>query len=289
MLENIGGAFVFDGASLFMDLSMPTVTAIVYFACCAVHNLRRQEGLQRSGSQRLSSSWIDGLAVMHNAVLVVFSALVCVIATYHVVLKLRSVGVHAFLCPDTSAPVATDGWGSPRLSGTLHFWCYVFYLSKYYELVDTLLLMLRSKHIIPLHAVHHALIPLIMCMLFHGGVSVSLVALTVVNSLVHVVMYTYYLLMALRMDPTLWWKRQITRLQILQFSCGVLGGSYYWFMYFRELRLVPGAWPPITYSEGCAGGDPLMVCVGYIMNLVLLCLFVSFYWGTYRRSQKKVT
>ena len=31
-------------------------------------------------------------------------------------------------------------------------WCYVFYASKYYELVDTLLLVLRRKRVILLHA-----------------------------------------------------------------------------------------------------------------------------------------
>ena len=38
----------------------------------------------------------------------------------------------------------------------MYFWCYIFYLSKYYELVDTALLMLRGKRVIALHAIHHA-------------------------------------------------------------------------------------------------------------------------------------
>ena len=98
--------------------------------------------------------------------------------------------------------------------------------------------MLRLKRIIFLHAVHHAFIPLVMVLLFDGRVSVSLVGLTCLNSLVHVVMYAYFLLSALHLQPTIGWKRQITRLQIVQFSMGVVGGTYYWLLYFQRPKLV---------------------------------------------------
>ena len=111
-------------------------------------------------------------------------------------------------------------------------------MSKYYEMVDTLLLILRQKPVITLHALHHAFIPLTMCLLFDGRVSFSLVALAVVNSFVHVVMYAYYLASALRMTPPVWWKKSITRLQIFQFTIGVIGGTYYWLVYVKELRIV---------------------------------------------------
>lgn len=36
---------------------------------------------------------------------------------------------------------------------------YVFYLSKYYEFIDTFVLALRKKPTIPLHLWHHAVMP----------------------------------------------------------------------------------------------------------------------------------
>ena len=179
----------------------------------------------------------------------------------------------------------------------MYFWCYIFYLSKYYELVDTALLMLRGKRVIALHAIHHAFIPLTMCILFDGGVSVSLVSLSIVNGFVHFVMYGYFLAVDLGFAPPLWWKRSITQLQILQvthcapvaklpphgvpgplallsacsccvrlpqFTIGVVGGSYYWQMHMRDLKLhidpaalLPTPW--LSYTPTCAGGEPIPV------------------------------
>ena len=75
-------------------------------------------------------------------------------------------------------------------------------------------------------------------------------------------------------------------MQIAQFSVGVVGGTYYWLMFVREPRLeLAGAWPRLTYTEGCAGGEPLTVLVGYLMNIALLALFVRFYRRAYRSPQ----
>lgn len=42
--------------------------------------------------------------------------------------------------------------------GQLFFWSYMYYLSKYYEFIDTLLLLLRKKATSALHVFHHALV-----------------------------------------------------------------------------------------------------------------------------------
>lgn len=43
-----------------------------------------------------------------------------------------------------------------------------------------------------------------------------------INAFVHVIMYTYYLLAAIgpQMQPYLWWKRYLTKLQLVQFVVG---------------------------------------------------------------------
>lgn len=83
-------------------------------------------------------------------------------------------------------------------------------------------------------------------------------------------------------SPSEAWKKQITRLQILQFSLGVLGGSYYWARHLRSVRVLPlGSWPPLRFRPGCDGGDDLVVLSGYMGNLSLLFLFCRFYVKTY--------
>lgn len=41
-------------------------------------------------------------------------------------------------------------------TGRLYFWSYIYYLSKYYEFLDTVLLVVRKKHTSFLHVFHHA-------------------------------------------------------------------------------------------------------------------------------------
>ena len=41
-------------------------------------------------------------------------------------------------------------------TGRLFFWSYVYYLSKYYEFLDTVLLAVRKKPMSFLHVFHHA-------------------------------------------------------------------------------------------------------------------------------------
>ena len=42
-------------------------------------------------------------------------------------------------------------------------------LTRYYELVDTLLIVLRRKRVILLHAFHHASMPIVMWLCFEFG------------------------------------------------------------------------------------------------------------------------
>ena len=165
--------FVWDGKGSLMHWSTPALVSTIYLAICAAHSLRRTK------PPLASARTLDTVTALHNVLLAAFSAVACAAGTYYLAAHLsKNGGLHPFLCPPVpSEPSLTP----PPLSGPLHGWCYIFYLSKYWELVDTLLLISRGKRVVFLHAFHHALLPPLMAALFHGRVSVSLVGLTVLN------------------------------------------------------------------------------------------------------------
>ncbi|KAH7299899.1 hypothetical protein KP509_24G035300 [Ceratopteris richardii] len=45
-----------------------------------------------------------------------------------------------------------------RASGPVFFWSYVFYLSKFYELLDTFIMILKRRKLTFLHVFHHAIV-----------------------------------------------------------------------------------------------------------------------------------
>lgn len=159
-MMDAGVDWVWDGHGVLMHWSRPAATAAVYLCMCAAHNarLRRKRRDARSrppATVESGSDLLSAASVAHNALLVAFSALVCVVSTHHFTAELVASGWLNMLCPPPSANKPAE-----PLGGRLHYWCYIFYLSKYYELVDTLLLIARDKVVIPLHALHHAFIPL---------------------------------------------------------------------------------------------------------------------------------
>lgn len=99
--------------------------------------------------------------------------------------------------------------------------CWWYYFSKFTEFTDTIFFVLRKKnnHITTLHVIHHGCMPISVWFgvkFTPGGHSTFFGFL---NTFVHIVMYSYYLLAALgpRIQPYLWWKKYLTTLQMIQF------------------------------------------------------------------------
>ncbi|XP_022916103.1 very long chain fatty acid elongase AAEL008004-like [Onthophagus taurus] len=100
--------------------------------------------------------------------------------------------------------------------------CYAYYLAKYTELLDTVFFALRKKNnqITFLHLYHHSVMPMISwgATKYYPGGHGTFIGM--VNSMVHIVMYTYYLISAMgpKYQKFLWWKKYITTIQLLQFG-----------------------------------------------------------------------
>eukprot|EP01055_Gregarina_sp_Pseudo9_P001304 Gregarina_sp_Pseudo_9__1303@NODE_1870_length_1284_cov_357_642570_g1736_i0_p1_GENE_NODE_1870_length_1284_cov_357_642570_g1736_i0NODE_1870_length_1284_cov_357_642570_g1736_i0_p1_ORF_typecomplete_len270_score17_49ELO/PF01151_18/7_8e41_NODE_1870_length_1284_cov_357_642570_g1736_i03411150 len=160
---------------------------------------------------------------------------------------------------DSGSEFLTCTLSKPPAVGRLWFWVYIFYLSKYWELLDTILQMTKGRR--PpsyyFHVWHHTMY-LLICY-FYCAHKASLAPLAVIiNGGVHVVMYFYYHLICRGISP--WWKRHITKMQIIQFVLGYL-------FLMRTITLV------LVEKQPCTGKGVLAVHAAF--NLTMLVGFIS--------------
>ncbi|KAL1117645.1 hypothetical protein AAG570_003960 [Ranatra chinensis] len=98
---------------------------------------------------------------------------------------------------------------------------WLFFITRLLDLLDTVFMVLRKKHnqVSFLHIYHHtgmALGSWIGVKYLPGGHPLFL---GVVNAFVHAIMYSYYLLTSVypTYKESIWWKKHITELQLMQF------------------------------------------------------------------------
>ncbi|KUJ21096.1 uncharacterized protein LY89DRAFT_694732 [Mollisia scopiformis] len=104
----------------------------------------------------------------------------------------------------------------------LAFYGWFFYLSKFYEVLDTLIILAKGKRSSTLQTYHHA--GAMLCM--WAGIrymSPPIWMFVFVNSFIHTLMYTYYTLTAFAVPVPMAIKRSLTTIQIIQF---LVGSSY---------------------------------------------------------------
>lgn len=145
----------------------------------------------------------------------------------------------------------------------------IFLLSRLADFLDTIWFVLRKKHshISFLHVFHHSYVPTVA---YIGTRWVPVVpnamSFPFINSAIHVVMYSYYLLATYpQMRPYLWWKRYLTALQMLQFVT-VLIYNVFGFFYF---------------SKVCGKSHTPALVGSLISAVIFLALFNSFYKRAY--------
>ncbi|XP_064488418.1 very long chain fatty acid elongase 1-like [Ornithodoros turicata] len=150
-------------------------------------------------------------------------------------------------------------------------WYYL--LMKAGEMLDTafFVLMKKDSHLSFLHILHHSLALWSVWLTLTIGVTGQVYSFPLLNSAVHVVMYSYYAMAA--MGPSvkrhLWWKKYVTLCQIAQFvllSCHAL----------------------IPVFVDC-GFPKFLSAVGALEGFLFAALFSDFYYTRYVRKVKKVT
>ncbi|KAF8979551.1 hypothetical protein BGZ46_005286 [Entomortierella lignicola] len=154
---------------------------------------------------------------------------------------------------------------------------YLNYLVKYWELADTVFLVLKKKPLEFLHYFHHSM-TMILCFVQLGGhTSVSWVPITL-NLTVHVLMYYYYMRSAA--GVRIWWKQYLTTLQIIQF---VLDLGIIYFCTYTYFAYTYYPWAP---NAGTCAGTESAALFGCGLLSSYLLLFINFYRLTYNAKAK---
>lgn len=160
---------------------------------------------------------------------------------------------------------------SDRRDEILYMLCYIYFISKFIDYLDTGFIILRKKfkNLSFLHVTHHFLVPIgtYAALKFYPHTNAGVVPL--LNSFVHVFMYSYYLYAAHRPPQKknqIKWKKCITQMQILQFSLYVIQGLYFLFR------------PSCTWPK-------FFSTVQVLQGVFFVTLFALFYKNNYRKNQ----
>ncbi|AWP04076.1 putative elongation of very long chain fatty acids protein 1-like isoform 7 [Scophthalmus maximus] len=150
---------------------------------------------------------------------------------------------------------------------------WLFYFSKYIELLDTAFFVLRKKQnqITFLHVFHHSFMP----WTWWWGITLTPVGgmaafHALVNAVVHVIMYFYYGLSAAgpRFQKYLWWKKYMTAIQLTQFILVSIHISQYYFM------------------EKCDFQVPMWIHLVWIYGVFFFLLFSNFWVQAYIKGKR---
>lgn len=138
--------------------------------------------------------------------------------------NIYQVVVNVYMVVEMMREVRKQGyslWGQPidySANGyRLGMLIYVHYTNKYVEMFDTFFMMLRKKNaqMSFLHIYHHALLVWAWFLVVRFGCGGESYFGAWINSIIHVIMYSYYLMASLGVAVP--WKRYITQAQMLQF------------------------------------------------------------------------
>lgn len=150
----------------------------------------------------------------------------------------------------------------------MNYWGFLFYLSKYWELLDTFLLVWKGRQPSFLQVYHHA-VTLICAYMLQASHSTVMFLFVGLNSTIHTIMYAYYALTVLGIRFSA--KAVITQLQMVQFC---VGNTF--------------AAPTLFLRSGKCTSPAQQIAVAAIMlhAFFLIYLFAMFYRKTYHMQNK---
>jgi fatty acid elongase 3 len=216
----------------------------------------------------LCTSWLTGIKLslriptaIHNLILAIWSVLMLWGTGYEFISHFLQHGFYQTYCD----PVQSVG------TPAFNFWAWMFYASKFYEFGDTLLLVLKGKTPMFLHVYHHCVVILTFWWFNDSGTTMQ-APLIMANTFVHSFMYVYYFLSSLGIHP--WWKKYITKIQIIQFAVDM-----FWCLPLIVMYWLQMGWYDCHYDIG-------VLHFGEVVGVSFLYLFGSFYKKSYHGKPK---
>lgn len=158
------------------------------------------------------ATWFRASVAIHNLVLAIFSLVVAYYSWIIVLSHLKREGFFATYCDKEGTLWQDYDFGS---------YAVIFYISKYYEFIDTWILILKGKEPSFLQVYHHTGIAIAMW----GGVlsqSAWLQSVVMLNSVIHTMMYTYFLIKTISPTTEIKAAKNLTMAQIGQFFTGII-------------------------------------------------------------------
>jgi len=255
------------GKTPFSHIQVPIVSSILY--------LITLYGLQAYMKDKKPQSFRN-FTLIHNIFLTTISTAMFLGTAYGAYIKYQVQGFfNGLVCEQEPEPI----------KGHLFFWSYIFYLSKFYELIDSYLLVCKKKPLIFLHVFHHFVMPYVCWAGLEGKWCMALWTSSFWNSFVHIWMYYYYSVATFGHSP--WWKKYLTGLQIYQFVSGVFYTSFFFYYYFHNLsiKVNDNYTLSVDFERGCTG--ELWAVVGmFAVNCSFLYLFSKFFKEQYLQQRR---
>ncbi|TPX37448.1 very-long-chain 3-oxoacyl-CoA synthase [Synchytrium microbalum] len=157
---------------------------------------------------------------------------------------------------------------------TLDKYAYLFYLSKYYEFIDTVILLMKNRRVGLLQSYHHTGAVITMFLLVESQATACWI-FVVFNSFIHTIMYAYYAASTIGIHFP--FKQLITISQITQFLVGSCFGVFYIFCPGCAKRLDEGfSW----------GSERTSIAVTVVYLIPLTYLFFDFAFRTYGKKAR---
>ena len=194
---------------------------------------------------------------LHNLILCIFSVL-CFINTAPVIYNFMvNIGWRKASC----------GLIQKEYESNYGFWSFLFYLSKYYEFLDTYIVIWKGRRPIFLQKFHHMGAVIGMWFVITTRSTCGYI-FVVENSFIHSIMYLYYALSVWKIKIP--FKFMITILQMIQFISGMSLGI---------VQLV-------FFGECLTTGDVMTIIYHELYVGTLFVLFRGFYKKTYIKKNK---
>ncbi|KAL1921031.1 uncharacterized protein VTP21DRAFT_11666 [Calcarisporiella thermophila] len=197
--------------TFFMDYRTPTIIAALY--ATVVHFINSRLPPRQTAARQPSSRPFKAFVFAHNLALCIFSIIVCrgIKRGLQESWSHYEGRVHDWYCD-------TDKFLFERAYNSLGYWGYLFYLSKFYEIIDTVIILLKGRRSSTLQTYHHT--GAILCMwAAMNYMAISVWGFVQINSFIHSVMYFYFALTSIGLYPP--GKKYITTMQITQFLVGI--------------------------------------------------------------------